>query len=184
ARDVCELAGRDGAVDGPADCRDDQVHRQPLQRGEDQLFQRARSDLRGDRGEPARGLWGRRTGRRGVVESDVRDARTLPLRRRLPAQGHRGLPRIRETARPREGPVDAAGNNRDQPTDRAALRTDAAPMGRRTSQRPLTREWRVAARLVLTLGFVAMIAVAASITAFGKSRGGRANAPFSHAYPP
>ena len=57
-------------------------------------------------------------------------------------------------------------------------------MGRRTSQRPLTREWRVAARLVLTLGFVAMIAVAASITAFGKSRGGRANAPFSHAYPP
>lgn len=55
-------------------------------------------------------------------------------------------------------------------------------MGGRAGERTVIQDWRPAARLAATVSFVALLAVAVSITA--GSHGSRVHAHFSHAYPP
>src|SRR5690606_27955746 len=92
-----------------------QVRPQHLQRHQDQLLERDVARRPEARRRPRPDRRHRRALRGGLDQPRVRHPRRRPLRRRLPAQGHPGLPRLRRNDRRRHAAAVGRGGDQRAP---------------------------------------------------------------------
>src|SRR5690606_8596501 len=138
ARVARPVRRRDAHLLQPGRGRVRQVRPQHLQRHQDQLLERDVARRPEARRRPRPDRRHRRALRGGLDQPRVRHPRRRPLRRRLPAQGHPGLPRLRRRHRRRH--AAAVGRGGDQRPDRRDRRPRDRPGGARRRRRPARAE--------------------------------------------